>query len=107
MIKEFIIFVGLFTGVLSAVILLLSFTNNDQEQNQYVKIEVQSGDTLWSLADQVSHTKKINKKDFIEWVTEENNLQTSDIQAGDVLMLPLKRNILLHINWQLLNREER
>ncbi|AKL84634.1 cell division suppressor protein YneA [Bacillus atrophaeus] len=91
MIKEFIIFVGLFTGVLSAVILLLSFTNNDQEQNQYVKIEVQSGDTLWSLADQVSDTKKINKKDFIEWVTEENNLQTSDIQAGDVLTLPLKK----------------
>ncbi|MHA7767814.1 cell division suppressor protein YneA [Bacillus atrophaeus] len=91
MIKEFIIFVGLFTGVLSAVILLLSFTNNDQEQNQYVKIEVQSGDTLWSLTDQVSDTKKINKKDFIEWVTEENNLQTSDIQAGDVLTLPLKK----------------
>lgn len=43
------------------------------------------------MADQVSHTKKINKKDFIEWVTEENNLQTSDIQAGDVLMLPLKK----------------
>lgn len=81
--KESIIFVGLFTVILSAVILMLSYTSSGQELNQYVKIEVQQGDTLWSIADQVADTKKINKNDFIEWVADKNQLQTSDIQPGD------------------------
>ncbi len=56
--KESIIFVGLFTVILSAVILMLSYTSSGQELNQYVKIEVQQGDTLWSIADQVADTKR-------------------------------------------------
>lgn len=56
--KESIIFVGLFTVILSAVILMLSYTSGGQELNQYVKIEVQQGDTLWSIADQVADTKR-------------------------------------------------
>lgn len=85
--KESIIFVGLFTVILSAVILMLSYTSSGQELNQYVKIEVQQGDTLWSIADQVADTKKINKNDFIEWVADKNQLQTSDIQPGDELVI--------------------
>lgn len=60
--KESIIFVGLFTVILSAVILMLSYTSSGQELNQYVKIEVQQGDTLWSIADQVADTKKDKQK---------------------------------------------
>ncbi|MCY8308599.1 cell division suppressor protein YneA [Bacillus vallismortis] len=89
--KESIIFVGLFTVILSAVILLLSYSSNGQELNQYVKIEVQQGDTLWSIADQVTDKKKMNKQDFIEWVADKNYLQTTDIQPGDELVIPLKK----------------
>ncbi|MCY7879394.1 cell division suppressor protein YneA [Bacillus spizizenii] len=89
--KESIIFVGLFSVILSAVILLLSYTSSGQELNQYAKIKVQQGDTLWSIADQVADTKKINKNDFIEWVADKNHLQTSDIQPGDELVIPLKK----------------
>ncbi|WP_415272791.1 cell division suppressor protein YneA [Bacillus siamensis] len=91
MAKESIIFVGLFTAILSAVILLVSCAGNDQTLSQYVKIKVQDGDTLWSLADQVAEKKNINKEDFIEWVTENNHLQTADIKPGDELILPVKK----------------
>ncbi|MEK4632583.1 MULTISPECIES: cell division suppressor protein YneA [Bacillus] len=91
MAKESIIFVGLFTAILSAVILLVSCAGNDQALSQYVKIKVQDGDTLWSLADQVAEKKNINKEDFIEWVTENNHLQTADIKPGDELILPVKK----------------
>ncbi|MCO4850663.1 cell division suppressor protein YneA [Bacillus vallismortis] len=89
--KESIIFVGLFTVILSAVILLLSYTSSGQELNQYVKIEVQQGDTLWSIADQVTDKKKMNKQEFIEWVADKNHLQTTDIHPGDELVIPLKK----------------
>lgn len=45
MAKESIIFVGLFTAILSAVILLVSCAGNDQALSQYVKIKVQDGGT--------------------------------------------------------------
>ncbi|MBT2575176.1 cell division suppressor protein YneA [Bacillus sp. ISL-51] len=91
MAKESIIFVGLFTAILGAAILLVSCAGSDQGLSQYVKIKVQDGDTLWSLADHVAEKKKINKEDFIEWVTENNHLQTADIKPGDELILPLKK----------------
>ncbi|AMQ74241.1 cell division suppressor protein YneA [Bacillus velezensis] len=91
MAKESIIFVGLFTAILSAAILLVSCAGNDQSLSQYVKIKVQDGDTLWSLADHVAEKKHINKEDFIEWVTENNHLQTADIKPGDELFLPVKK----------------
>ena len=85
MAKESIIFVGLFTAILSAAILLVSCAGNDQSLSQYVKIKVQDGDTLWSLADHVAEKK------HIEWVTENNHLQTADIKPGDELILPVKK----------------
>ncbi|ASF28969.1 MULTISPECIES: cell division suppressor protein YneA [Bacillus amyloliquefaciens group] len=91
MAKESIIFVGLFTAILSAAILLVSCVGNDQTLSQYVKIKVQDGDTLWSLADHVAEKKNINKEEFIEWVTENNHLQTADIKPGDELILPVKK----------------
>ncbi|MEC3841279.1 cell division suppressor protein YneA [Bacillus amyloliquefaciens] len=91
MAKESIIFVGLFTAILSAAILLVSCMGNDQTLSQYVKIKVQDGDTLWSLADHVAEKKNINKEEFIEWVTENNHLQTADIKPGDELILPVKK----------------
>ncbi|AOC91227.1 cell division suppressor protein YneA [Bacillus amyloliquefaciens] len=91
MAKESIIFVGLFTVILSAAILLVSCAGNDQTLSQYVKIKVQDGDTLWSLADHVAEKKNINKEEFIEWVTENNHLQTADIKPGDELILPVKK----------------
>ncbi|OCB99148.1 Cell division suppressor protein YneA [Bacillus amyloliquefaciens] len=91
MAKESIIFVGLFTAILSAAILLVSCTGNDQTLSQYVKIKVQDGDTLWSLADHVAEKKNINKEEFIEWVTQNNHLQTADIKPGDELILPVKK----------------
>lgn len=48
---------------------------------------VQSGDSLWSIAS-AHKPKNIDTRSFIATISENNNLNGPDIQAGDVLSLP-------------------
>jgi len=89
--SESLIFVSLFTAVISCCILFVSFAGKIEERKQYVKIEVQDGDTLWELADRIKGGKPADKQKFIEWVADKNNLPTSVIKPGDVLILPLAK----------------
>lgn len=89
--KESLIFVSLFTAVISCCILFVSFAGKIEERKQYVKIEVQEGDTLWELADRIKGGKTADKHKFIEWVADKNNLPTSVIKPGDVLILPVAK----------------
>ncbi len=88
--KESIIFVGLFSFIVGIFLSLIAVTSHN-DTNQYVKIEVRSGDTLWGIADQVNDSKSIDKNAFIDWVTEHNNLASTDIQPGEILVIPVKK----------------
>ncbi|MDA7027898.1 cell division suppressor protein YneA [Bacillus sp. CLL-7-23] len=89
--NESLIFVVLFTVVISFSILFLSFATKIEESKQYVKIEVQEGDTLWELADCIEGLRGTDREKFVEWVADHNNLSTSVIKPGDVLILPVTK----------------
>ncbi|MFN2747309.1 MULTISPECIES: cell division suppressor protein YneA [Bacillus] len=89
--RESLVFVGLLTAVISCCILFLSLAGKMEENKQYVKIEVQEGDTLWELADRIEGGKNADKQKFIEWVADKNGLSTSVIRPGDVLILPVTK----------------
>ncbi|ASB89126.1 cell division suppressor protein YneA [Bacillus sonorensis] len=89
--KESFIFVSLFTVGISICILFMSFAAKIEENKQYVKIEVQEGDSLWGLADRIQGGKAADRQKFIEWVAEQNDLPTSVIQPGDVLVVPVTK----------------
>ncbi|MFT0801010.1 cell division suppressor protein YneA [Bacillus swezeyi] len=89
--RESLIFVSLFTAVISFCVLFLSFAGKMEESKQYVKIEVQEGDTLWEIADRIEGGKSSDKQKFIEWVADKNDLPTSVIKPGDVLILPVTK----------------
>ncbi len=54
---------------------------------QHEKVVIQSGDTLWGIAD--SHKKKgENTRSYVEKLKTFNHLSSSSLQEGQVLILP-------------------
>ena len=54
----------------------------------YVSIRVESGDTLWTIADEYIDGFNIDKDDYIKEVCEINEISKDDIHAGDYIVVP-------------------
>ncbi|MEK4228877.1 cell division suppressor protein YneA [Solibacillus sp. FSL H8-0538] len=61
----------------------------DEHIAQYEQIEIEHGDTLWSLADQ--YRGKMTKQDWISYVTKENHLTSEHIVIGQSLSVPVEK----------------
>lgn len=91
--------VTIFTTVTIMLIIILSITAGsiiskaqDKDETVYYKyytsIEIQTGDTLWSLADDYADNRFMSDKEFINEVTRTNHLLSSNIRQGDHLIIP-------------------
>lgn len=91
--------VTIFMTVTAVIIMILSITagsiiSKAQEKNEetyykyYTSIEIQSGDTLWSLAEDHVDERFMSNREFINEVTRTNHLMSSDIRQGDHLIIP-------------------
>ena len=54
----------------------------------YVSIRVESGDTLWTIADEYVDGFNIEKSDYIEEVCQINEISKNEIHAGDYIVVP-------------------
>ena len=54
----------------------------------YVSIRVESGDTLWTIADEYVDGFNIEKTDYIEEVCQINEISKNEIHAGDYIVVP-------------------
>lgn len=63
------------------------FIITDNGNTTYKDIEIQHGDTLWTLAEQYSGN--MEKVEWIEKVKAENNLKNEHIVAGKQLTIPV------------------
>ena len=54
----------------------------------YVSIRVESGDTLWTIADEYVDGFNIDKTDYIEEVCQINEISKNEIHAGDYIVVP-------------------
>jgi cell division protein YceG involved in septum cleavage len=53
----------------------------------YTSIQVEKGDTLWTIADEYMDGYAIDKTDYIKEVRELNKLQNDVIHAGDYIIV--------------------
>lgn len=54
----------------------------------YVSIRVESGDTLWTIADEYVDGFNITKADYIKEVCQINEISENEIHAGDYIVVP-------------------
>ena len=69
-----------------ALISTVVFAQGSDEKKDYQPIAVEAGDTLWELADQ--YYPGTDKRTAISDIKERNNLKSSEIFVGDVLLVP-------------------
>lgn len=60
----------------------------------YVSIRVESGDTLWAIADEYVEGFNIDKSEYIEEVCQINAISKNDIHAGDYIVVPYYSQVL-------------
>jgi LysM repeat protein len=53
-----------------------------------VSIRVESGDTLWTIADEYIDGFNIDKDDYIKEICKINEISKNDIHAGDYIVVP-------------------
>lgn len=54
----------------------------------YVSIRVESGDTLWTIADEYVEGFNLSKNDYIAEVCQINQISEDEIHAGDYIVVP-------------------
>ena len=54
----------------------------------YVSIRIESGDTLWTIADEYIDGFNLKKADYIAEICQINEISENDIHAGDYIVVP-------------------
>ena len=58
----------------------------------YTSIKIETGDTLWSIADEYVENFNISKEEYIEEVCLLNGISKDEIHAGDYIVVPYYSN---------------
>jgi cell division protein YceG involved in septum cleavage len=84
----------------SYVIVLISITyisifaliHKLDQTDEFMKITVQQGESLWEIAEKYSDRHSMSSPEFIDWVEQKNNINGKSIYPGDQLVIPVKEN---------------
>ncbi|MCO7176272.1 LysM peptidoglycan-binding domain-containing protein [Sporolactobacillus kofuensis] len=79
--------------VIMSVVLFFTLTNTvAADQNKYKTITVNSGDSLWSIAENYQkENQNLSKQAFVHWVESKNGLISAHIVPNQKLMIPVQK----------------
>lgn len=75
-------------GVVAAIAAPGAIANGSQSTQEFPYIVAQSGDSLWSIASDLEPTA--DPRDVVAEIQRLNQMQASDLQAGDAIAVPLR-----------------
>lgn len=61
------------------------------EEKQYVEVEVQPGDSLWSIATEWEDKSEYGASAMVNWMIEHNYKWDTVIRPGEVIVVPIER----------------
>lgn len=77
-------------GLLAAIILIIRFGVANNEE--FMRITVNEGDSLWRLAEDYSAEHSLTSDEFVKWVETNNAISAGRIFPGDELVIPVALN---------------
>jgi LysM repeat protein len=81
-----------YTILLIATSLILSLvlaSGLKLDDEKYIKVTVESGASLWELAEDFSEDHNLSKHEFVAWVERKNGISNGKIYVGEELILPV------------------
>lgn len=65
----------------------------DHRQNQkyYTSIEVEEGDTLWSISEEYMTSEYNDRNEYMNEVRQMNHITGSEIRSGSIILVPYYR----------------
>ncbi|AXN40769.1 cell division suppressor protein YneA [Peribacillus butanolivorans] len=88
------IYTILLAGSVFIFSILFSCTLDKNQNNNFLSIEVNEGDTLWEIAEKYEEAD-LTKKEFIGWIEEHNEVSADSIKPGQVIVIPVKSEKLV------------
>ncbi|PLR69851.1 LysM peptidoglycan-binding domain-containing protein [Metabacillus idriensis] len=98
MLKESFSYLLSFFIVVIVAVFALSYTGEKDSMENFVHVEINEGDSIWSIADQFKEHHNLSKAEFVEWVQEKNGMQTAIIKPGDTVFIPIDKNAYYDMN---------
>lgn len=64
-------------------------------QDQYLTDTVENGESLLTIAEKYYYFHGMSFEDSADWVERENDIANGSVQAGDILIVPVKKKDFL------------
>lgn len=71
-----------------SILAFASITSNGDTEQQFLKVNVQAGDTIWSIA-RTHSTESVDIREIVYNIRTENKLVSSIIHPGQELLIPI------------------
>jgi len=68
---------------------VLSFKHHSDDQ--YLKVTISEGDTLWKISDQFEGQHSLSNKEFVSWVKKHNENIKDQIYPGEEIVIPVSK----------------
>lgn len=78
--------------VFSLLFAVIAVNTMQEDPSEYISVQVKSGDTLWSIATDYSNESKLSTEKFIKWTQEQNEIANNQINAGQEIIIPVKKS---------------
>jgi cell division protein YceG involved in septum cleavage len=68
---------------------ILSFQHPSNGQDEYLKVTITEGDSLWEMADQYANEHSLSNKEFVSWIKKHNDIDENTIYPGEEIIIPV------------------
>lgn len=72
----------------SAMITFAKSNGKNEPVKEFVSIQIQTGDSLWTIAESYTESYGVAINDYIDEVKSVNGLTSNDIQTGSFIIVP-------------------
>ncbi|MFJ5713179.1 LysM peptidoglycan-binding domain-containing protein [Neobacillus sp. NPDC093127] len=71
--------------------IVLSIQNHTNDKENYLKVKISEGDSLWEISKQYSGQHTLTNEEFVSWVKRHNENVDNHIFPGKEIIIPVNK----------------